>query len=66
MLVAPDAKMDDGYLDIGVDGMGDAALVKHFMAATRTAPTASRRIAATRMRQRGRPHNSTGTSPLAG
>ena len=34
MVVAPGAKMDDGLLDIAVyDGMGDAELVKHFMAA---------------------------------
>ncbi len=34
MLVAPGAKMDDGLLDVVVyDGMGDAALMKHFVAA---------------------------------
>jgi len=32
--VAPEAKMDDGMLDVVLyDGMGDAALLKHFMAA---------------------------------
>jgi YegS/Rv2252/BmrU family lipid kinase len=35
MLAAPGAKMDDGYLDVSVyDGMGDAALVGHFLAAS--------------------------------
>jgi YegS/Rv2252/BmrU family lipid kinase len=32
LLVAPDAKMDDGWFDITIyDGMGDAALIQHFM-----------------------------------
>jgi diacylglycerol kinase (ATP) len=36
LLVAPGAKMDDGLLDIIVyDGMGPAALTKHFIAASR-------------------------------
>jgi diacylglycerol kinase (ATP) len=35
MLAAPEAKMDDGYLDVSIyDGMGDAALVSHFLAAS--------------------------------
>jgi diacylglycerol kinase (ATP) len=39
MLAAPQAKMDDGYLDVSVyDGMGDAALVKHFLAAASNTP----------------------------
>jgi diacylglycerol kinase (ATP) len=39
MLAAPDAKMDDGMLDVHIyDGMGDAALVKHFMAASSGLP----------------------------
>lgn len=39
MLAAPDAKMDDGYLDISIyDGMGDAALVRHFLAASSNTP----------------------------
>ena len=39
MLTAPEAKMDDGYLDVSVyDGMGDAALVKHFLAASSNTP----------------------------
>jgi YegS/Rv2252/BmrU family lipid kinase len=39
MLAAPEAKMDDGYLDVSVyDGMGDAALVKHFLAASANTP----------------------------
>jgi YegS/Rv2252/BmrU family lipid kinase len=34
LLVAPDAKMDDGWLDVTIyDGMGNAALIRHFMAA---------------------------------
>ena len=34
LLVAPDAKMDDGWLDITIyDGMGNAALIQHFMSA---------------------------------
>ncbi|MEO5617245.1 MAG: hypothetical protein ABIS67_05710, partial [Candidatus Eisenbacteria bacterium] len=32
LLIAPDAKMDDGMLDVTVyDGMGKVALTKHFM-----------------------------------
>ena len=39
MLVAPGAKMDDGMLDVVLyDGMGEAALVKHFMAAAGGTP----------------------------
>lgn len=39
MLAVPGAKMDDGLLDVQVyDGMGDAALVKHFMAASSGTP----------------------------
>jgi len=39
MLAAPGAKMDDGYLDVSVyDGMGDAALVRHFLAASSNTP----------------------------
>jgi len=39
MLAVPGAKMDDGLLDVQVyDGMGDAALVKHFMAASSGSP----------------------------
>src|SRR6185436_6567183 len=39
MLAAPGAKMDDGLLDVQVyDGLSDAALVKHFMAATSGSP----------------------------
>jgi diacylglycerol kinase (ATP) len=34
LLGAPGAKMDDGWLDVAVyDGMGDADLIRHFMAA---------------------------------
>ena len=41
MLAAPGAKMDDGLLDVQIyDGMGDAALVKHFMAASSGSPDA--------------------------
>jgi YegS/Rv2252/BmrU family lipid kinase len=39
MIVAPGAKMDDGWLDVCVyEGMGDASLAKHFMAASLGAP----------------------------
>jgi len=39
LLAAPGAKMDDGWLDVCLyDGMGDAALLKHFMAASIGAP----------------------------
>ncbi|HET9327594.1 MAG TPA: diacylglycerol kinase family protein [Candidatus Eisenbacteria bacterium] len=39
MLAAPGAKMDDGLLDVHIyDGMNDAALVKHFMAASSGSP----------------------------
>jgi len=39
LMVAPGAKMDDGMLDVVLyDGMGEAALVKHFMAASNGAP----------------------------
>jgi diacylglycerol kinase family enzyme len=39
MLAVPGAKMDDGLLDVQIyDGMGDAALVKHFMAASSGSP----------------------------
>jgi diacylglycerol kinase family enzyme len=39
MLAAPGAKMDDGFLDVSVyDGMGDAALVGHFLAASSQTP----------------------------
>lgn len=40
LLAAPDAKMDDGQLDVRVyDGMGDAALVTHFLSAAAHGPT---------------------------
>lgn len=39
MLAVPGGKMDDGLLDVQVyDGMGDAALVKHFRAASSGSP----------------------------
>lgn len=39
MMVAPGAKMDDGMLDVVLyDGMGEAALVKHFLAAANGSP----------------------------
>jgi YegS/Rv2252/BmrU family lipid kinase len=35
MMIAPEAKMDDGLLDVVLyDGMGEAALIKHFMTAS--------------------------------
>jgi diacylglycerol kinase (ATP) len=51
MLAAPEAKMDDGYLDVSVyDGMGDAALVSHFMAASSHTPDGLKIYRARRMR----------------
>jgi diacylglycerol kinase (ATP) len=39
LLVAPGAKMDDGLLDVQIfDGMGDATLLKHFLAAASGSP----------------------------
>ncbi len=39
MLAAPEAKMDDGYLDVSIyDGMGDPALISHFLAASTHTP----------------------------
>jgi len=39
LLAAPGAKMDDGWLDVSVyDGMGDADLIRHFMAAGSSRP----------------------------
>ena len=36
LLIAPDAKMDDGFLDVALyDGMGKGALTRHFLAASR-------------------------------
>ena len=43
MLAAPGAKMDDGYLDVCLyDGMGDAALIAHFLAASSHTPDGTR------------------------
>jgi diacylglycerol kinase (ATP) len=39
ILAAPEAKMDDGFLDISVyDGMGDSALIGHFLNASAHKP----------------------------
>jgi len=39
LLAAPGAKMGDGWLDVSVyDGMGDADLIRHFMAAGSSTP----------------------------
>jgi len=39
LLIAPDAKMDDGLLDVAVyDGLGNAELVAHFVAASKGSP----------------------------
>jgi hypothetical protein len=39
MLAVPGGKMDDGLLDVQIyEGMGNAALVKHFMAASSGSP----------------------------
>ncbi len=51
MLAAPGAKMDDGFLDVSVyDGMGNAALVAHFLAASSQAPDDLKIYRARRMR----------------
>ena len=51
MLAAPGAKMDDGLLDVQVyDGMGDTALVGHFMAASSGSPDALKTYRARRIR----------------
>ena len=51
MLAAPGAKMDDGLLDVHLyDGMGDAALVKHFMAASAASPDTLKTYRARRVR----------------
>jgi diacylglycerol kinase (ATP) len=51
MLAAPGAKMDDGLLDVQIyDGMGDAALVGHFMAASSGSPNALKTYRARRVR----------------
>lgn len=51
MLAAPDAKMDDGYLDVSVyDGMGDAELVGHFHAASAHTPNELKSYRAKRVR----------------
>jgi diacylglycerol kinase family enzyme len=51
MLAAPGAKMDDGLLDVQIyDGMGDAELVKHFMAASSGSPDALKTYRARRVR----------------
>jgi diacylglycerol kinase (ATP) len=51
MLAVPDAKMDDGLLDVQVyDGMGDAALVKYFMAASSGTPDALKTYRVRRVR----------------
>jgi diacylglycerol kinase family enzyme len=51
MLAAPGAKMDDGLLDVQIyDGMGDAALVRHFMAASSGSPDALKTYRVRRVR----------------
>ena len=53
LLCAPDAKMDDGLLDVAVyDGMGDVALSAHFLAVTdgRADPIATYRARHVRIR----------------
>ena len=51
MLAAPGAKMDDGWLDVCLyDGMGDATLAKHFMAASLGAPEDTRLYRARKVR----------------
>jgi len=51
MLAVPGAKMDDGLLDVQIyDGMGDAAIVKHFMAASSKTPDTLRTYRVRRLR----------------
>jgi diacylglycerol kinase (ATP) len=51
MLAVPGAKMDDGLLDVQIyDGMGHAALVKHFMAASSGSPNALKTYQVRRVR----------------
>jgi diacylglycerol kinase (ATP) len=51
MLAVPGAKMDDGLLDVQIyDGMGDAALVKHFKAAASGSPNALKSYRVRRVR----------------
>lgn len=51
MLAVPGAKMDDGLLDVQIyDGMGDAALVKHFKAAASGSPNALKTYRVRRVR----------------
>lgn len=51
MLAAPEAKMDDGYLDVSIyDGMGDPALVNHFLAASSHTPDDLKSYRARRVR----------------
>jgi diacylglycerol kinase (ATP) len=51
MLAAPEAKMDDGFLDVAIyDGMGDAALVNHFLAASAHTPDGLKSYRARRLR----------------
>ncbi|MEO5989033.1 MAG: diacylglycerol kinase family protein [Candidatus Eisenbacteria bacterium] len=51
MLGAPEAKMDDGFLDVSVyDGMGDTALISHFMAAASHKPDDLKSYRARRVR----------------
>lgn len=51
LLAAPDAKMDDGFLDVALyDDMGNAALVKHFIAAASGSPEEIKTYRARRVR----------------
>jgi diacylglycerol kinase (ATP) len=51
MLAVPGGKMDDGLLDVQIDdGMGDAALVKYFMAASSGSPDALKTYRVRRVR----------------
>jgi YegS/Rv2252/BmrU family lipid kinase len=51
LLAAPGAKMDDGWLDVCLyDGMGDAALAKHFMSASLGSPEETKIYRARRVR----------------
>ena len=68
LLAAPEAKMDDGYLDVSVyDGMGDSALLGHFLAASSHTPDGLKSYRARRIRitsgHMARPGSDTDAAP---
>lgn len=51
LLIAPDAKMDDGFLDVVLyDGMGKTALTRHFLAVSKGLPDPVKTYRARRVR----------------